>query len=65
MWNSGPNRPELPRAENDSSTKAGPGHPSGKSRKSSAKSVALVEDVFVRHHVEDLDTSKNAVLTAD
>lgn len=54
MGNSGANRLEQPPAENDLSTKAGPGQPRSKSRKSSAKSAALVDEVFVRHHVEGL-----------
>ena len=54
MGNSGANRLELAPAETGLSTKAGPGRPRSKSRESSAKSAALVDDVFVRHHVEDL-----------
>ena len=54
MGNSGANRLELAPAETGLSTKAGPGRPRSKSGESSAKSAALVDDVFVRHHVEDL-----------
>jgi hypothetical protein len=54
MGSSGADTLELPTEENDLPSKTWPRRGRGKLPKTSPKSVALVEDVFVRHHVEDL-----------